>query len=377
MARRMVAATLAALAVATAPALAGSERAETARGFSPATTRALALAVRNDMTDARLPGAVVGVWIPGRGSWVRAFGIADRSTGAPIRAGDHVRIASITKTFTATAVLQLVDQGKLRLDDHLDAYVPGVANGGRITIRQLLDMTAGVFDYTSDARFAKAFYANLRMPFGPEQFFAILRRHRPAFAPGTAAHYSDSNYYLLGLVVQRVTGRPLEAVIRDQILRPLGLRHTSFPRTAALPRPFSRGYFGGADGTGPLTDATASNPAVSWAAGAMVSTLGDLRTWCTALVTGTLLSKATQAERLRIVPFSNPGPVKIGYGLGIFRIDRFLGHNGAIAGYSSAMFSLPSTGATMVVLANNSTNFSTATTTIFFDLARILLPSAT
>ena len=95
--------------------------------------RALALAVRNDMTDNRLPGVAVGVWYPGRGSWVRAFNIGNRKTGRPARIKDHVRIASITKTFTATAILQLVDKRRISLDDHLSEFVPGVANRDQIT----------------------------------------------------------------------------------------------------------------------------------------------------------------------------------------------------------------------------------------------------
>lgn len=281
-------------------------------------------------------------------------------------------IASITKTFTATAVLQLVDQGRIGLDDHLSTYVGGVDNGDRITVRQLLDMTAGVYDYTADDGFGKRFYANPARPFGPRQFFAILRRHKPAFAPGAAAMYSDSNYHLLGLILEKVTGRTAERVITDQIITPLGLRHTSFPTVTALPRPFASGYFGGLDGAAPLTDATSSNPGAGWTAGGMVSTLGDLHRWARVLATGTLLSKQTQAARLTTVSFHNPGPVRVGYGLGVFELDHFLGHNGAIVGYSSAMFYLPSKDATIVVWGNNSTNSTTPTTTIIFDLARVL-----
>ena len=364
---------LAAAALTAAPASAAS--APGGATFSPRIQRELALVIRNDMTDNRLPGVAVGVWVPGRGSYVRAFGIGDRATGAPVRVSDHLRIASITKTFTATAALQLVDQGRLGLDDRLSTFVGGVPNADRITVRQLLDMTAGVYDYTADEAFGKRFYANPRLPFGPRRFFAILRRHRPAFAPGAGAMYSDSNYYLLGLIIEKVTGRPVERVIGDQIITPLGLTHTSFPTAPALPRPFVHGYFGGVDGTAPLTDATASSPSVSWTAGAMVSTLGDLRKWATALADGTLLSAPLQAERLRIVPFNNPGPVRIGYGLGIFSLDHFIGHNGAIVGYSSAMFTLPAENATIVVWANNSSNTSTPATTIFFDLARVLFPA--
>ena len=177
----------------------------------------------------------------------------------------------------------------------------------------------------------------------------------------------------MGLILEKVTGQTAERVITDQIITPLGLRHTSFPTVTALPRPFASG-FGGLDGTAPLTDATASNPGAGWTAGGMGSTLGDLHRWARVLATGTLLSTQTQAARLTTVSFHNPGPVRVGYGLGVFELDHFLGHNGAIVGYSSAMFYLPSKDATIVVWGNNSTNSTTPTTTIMFDLARVLFP---
>jgi D-alanyl-D-alanine carboxypeptidase len=347
-----------------------------AKGFSPKVQRKLTRVTRNNMTDARLPGAAVGVWVPGRGSYVRAFGIGNRATGRPARATDHVRIASITKTFTATAILQLVDRGRLSLDDHLSEYVPGVPNGDVITIRQMLNMTSGIYDYTDDAAFGESFYSNPRLPFTPEQFFAILARNAPAFAPGTAVEYCDSNYYLLGLILQKVTGRPAGRVITDRIIRPLRLTNTSYPTGQTLPKPFAHGYFGGLDLTDPLRGETRINPAVGATAGAMQSTLGDLRKWAKVLATGRLLSRSLQAQRLQTVPFPNPPPVDISYGLGIFKLDNLLGHNGAVIGYSTAMFYLPSNGATIVVWGNNSTNVTTPATTIAFDLAEILFPKA-
>jgi D-alanyl-D-alanine carboxypeptidase len=344
--------------------------------FTPKLKRKLALAVRNDMTDNRLPGVGVGVWQPGRGSWVRAFGIANRKTGRPARIKDHVRIASMTKTFTATAILQLVDQGRLSLDDHLSTFVPGVDNGDRITIREMLNMTSGIYDFTDDPALAKRFYAKPTLRFGPAQVFAILRRHKPAFAPGTKIVYCDSNYFLLGLVLEKVTGRPASRVIADQILEPLGLTQTSLPTTPPLPKPFAHGYFGGVDLTDPLVDKTASNPKFGFTMGGMQSTLRDLHKWARVLATGTLLSPALQAQRLQTVPFPNPGPVDVSYGLGIFKLDNLLGHNGAGVGYSSAMFYLPSKRATIVVWGNNSTNVTTPTTTIAFDLAELLFPKA-
>jgi D-alanyl-D-alanine carboxypeptidase len=307
---------------------------------------------------------------------VRAFGTADRKTGRRARTTDHVRIASITKTFTATAILQLVDQARLSRDDHLSMFVPGVDNGDRITIRQVLDMTSGIYDFTHDARVGKRFYAKPTLRFGPAQCFAILRRHKPAFAPGTKAVYCDSNYYLLGLVLEKVTGRPAGRVIADQILKPLGLSQTSFPTGPPLPKPFAHGYFGGLDLTDPLVDKTGLNPNFGFTAGAMQPTLRDLHKWARVLASGTLLSPALQAQRLQTVPFPNPGPVDISYGLGIFKLDNLLGHNGAVLGYSTAMFYLPSKMATIVVWGNNSTNETTPTTTIAFDVAEILFLKA-
>jgi D-alanyl-D-alanine carboxypeptidase len=344
--------------------------------FTPELKRKLALVVRNDMTDSRLPGVGVGVWQPGRGSWVRAFGIGNRKTGRPARIKDHVRIASITKTFAATAILQLVDKGRISLDDHLSEFVPGVANGDQITIRQMLNMTSGIYDFTDDTALAARFYADPTIPFSPADFFAILSRNQPAFAPGTQAEYSDSNYYLLGLILEKVTGRSVGRVIADRILRPLGLTQTSFPTRPPLPKPFARGYFGGLDFTAPLVDRTAINPNFGFTAGAMQSTLRDLRRWARALATGTLLSRRLQAQRLQTVPFPNTGPVDVSYGLGIFMLDNLLGHNGAAVGYSTAMFYLPSKRATIVVWGNNSTNETTPATTIAFDLAEILFPKA-
>jgi D-alanyl-D-alanine carboxypeptidase len=384
--RRLLAILCAAVIAVTAVPLAASagestSRSAQARGaatelFSPKVQDELSLIIRNAMTDNRLPGVAVGVWVPERGSYVRTFGIADRETGRAPRVRDHVRIASITKTFTATAILQLVDQGSLSLDDRLSAFFPQVDNAGAITIRQMLNMTSGIYDYTDDDAFAERFYANPTIPFDAADVFAILARHEPAFAPGADTQYCDTNYYLLGLIVEKVTGRPLSQVIRDGILEPLGLDETSYPAGEALPAPFARGYFGGVDLTDPLTDATAINPAVGAGAGAMISTLGDLRTWAKALATGTLLSPGLQAQRLQFVNFDNPGPVFVGYGLGIFKLDDLIGHNGAVIGYSTAMFYLPSNGATIVVWGNNSTNSTTPTTTIAFEIVEALFPKA-
>src|SRR3954453_13366606 len=170
--------------------------------FPPATEAALQQIVAQHLAAAGTPGALVGVWLPGRGTWVQAVGLGDVATGAPLRVTDTVRIGSVAKPFTATVLLQLVEEGRLRLDNRLEQYIPGVPNGDQITIRQLLGMTAGLFSYTADATFEADYDADPLMPFGLDDGLAIVHRHTPDFAPGESVQYSDTNYYLLGLIVE-------------------------------------------------------------------------------------------------------------------------------------------------------------------------------
>ena len=326
------------------------------------------------MTEQRQPGVVVGIWIPGRGSWTTAIGKADIVASRPMDRADHVRIASITKTFVATAILQLVDQGKLSLDDKLAAYVEGIPNGEKITLRQLLGMTSGIYDFTMDEQFGKDFAANPLMPFGPRDVVAIVKRHVPEFAPGAKVAYCDTNYVFLGVVLEKAAGKPVAQVIGEQILTPLKLRDTSFPATAMMPAPFASGYYAGDDGKGELKDYTSTNPNVAWTAGAMISTLDDLRSWAKAFATGALLKPETHVEQLRFGTVGDSGGLNIGYGLGIAKFGDFIGHNGAILGYTTAMLYLPDADATFVIEGNQSSNFSNAATEILFALAMQLFP---
>jgi D-alanyl-D-alanine carboxypeptidase len=341
--------------------------------FPPETRAALQQIVEQHLTEAGAPGALVGVWIPGRGTWVHAQGIGDVATSAPIRVADTFRIGSIAKTFTATVLLQLVDEGRLQLDDRLEQYVFGVPNGDRITIRQVLGMTAGIFSYTLDATFQAEYEANPLMPFSLQDLLAILRRNSPAFPPGESVQYSDTNYYLLGLIIEQLTGQPVGEATDRRILQPLRLTGTSYPTTPEMPEPYAHGYNTEPGGT--LRDVTRSNPAVAGAAGAMLSTLDDLRLWTEALAPGMLLSSTIQRERLQWAVFPGGEALDYRYGLGIMAYDGFIGHSGGIAGYESMAFHLPEANATIVVLANQSGLFGGgAAGPIFFDIANLLFP---
>jgi D-alanyl-D-alanine carboxypeptidase len=327
------------------------------------------------MKSERLPGLTIRITGP-KGSYGMAYGFADTRSRAPMTPGLHVRIASITKTFVATAVLQQVQRGRLSLSDKLTRWIKGVPNGRRITVRELLAMRSGIYDYTSDRKFLRAFTANPRMKFGVREVIRIVRRHKPQFAPGARTEYADSNYYLLGVILQKVTGRSVESVITRDVIRRAGLRQTSFPTTAAMPKPYSHGYFAGNDGMGPIRDYTAVNPKVAWTAGGMVSTLGDLAKWGKALATGTLLSRRMQAQRLRVGRIANGNGPFTGYGLGILRFGNWLGHDGAIFGFSTETFYDPKTRAQITAAANLSSNFSTPTLELFGLIAQHLYPAS-
>jgi D-alanyl-D-alanine carboxypeptidase len=331
--------------------------------------------VAKAMKDERLPGVSVTVSGPG-GNYTRAYGVADRATGAPYKVADHVRIASITKTFTATAILLQVAHGNLSLEDPISRWLPTVPNADRITVRDLLAMRSGLYDFTSEPKFLRDFTANPMLKWSPLDVVKIEETHKPVAEPDTVSKYTDSNYVLLGLILEKVSGETVEANITKEVIKPLGLTHTSFPKTAAMPKPFADGYFAGDDGKGKIEDYTAVNPKVAWTAGAMVSTLGDLRKYGRQLATGALLTPALQAERLKFGAFPNGNGPSVGYGLGILHVGNWLGHDGAIFGFSTITMYEPKTRTTIAATANLSSNFSTPTLTMFFAIAQRLDPSS-
>jgi len=325
-------------------------------------------------------GMAAGVWI-GQDSWSRSAGYADLASQAAFRPADHVRIASITKSYAATAALRLVDQGALAITDTLESFVPGVANGAQITLKDLLSMTSGIYDFTSDAAFLSAFDADPTMAWSDAQTLEIIARHDPLFAPGAELSYCDSNYALIGMIIEKVTGKPAGEVITSEVIDKLPLSGTSYPTATTIPDPHPTGY------VPPVTDPNAPfdnvgappaivtelNPAVPSTAGAMISTLDDLRVWGGELAAGTLLAPATQAARLTSRPF--PGQkINIGYGLGCETLNEFTGHNGAILGFSTVVMRRPQADVTIAAVANESTNFTTPTSSFSFGVIQALYP---
>ncbi|MDQ3692236.1 MAG: beta-lactamase family protein [Chloroflexota bacterium] len=346
---------------------------EAGERFSPERQQALTEIVLSALAATYTPGAVAGVWYPGQGSWMMAAGVSDLETAAPMALDDHVRIASITKTFTATVVLQLVEEGLLSLDDHLEQFITGIPNEEEITLRQLLNMTAGIYNYVYDPLISVDYVEDPLLPFTPEQAVEIVRAHGEAdFAPGEQTVYSDTNYILLGVIIEQVTGRSVADEITERVIVPLGLTRTSFATTPEMPEPYIHGYTA-VDPGDPLRDVTRSNPDIPWTAGAIISTLADLRTWAEALADGTLLSPEMQAERLDFQTLI-PEPVYVGYGLGVASVNSLIGHNGGILGYSSWMVHEPESGATIVTVTNRASTLGGTADPIFFGIAQLLFP---
>jgi D-alanyl-D-alanine carboxypeptidase len=327
--------------------------------FSPAIQRQFQQALDQTVANRNVPGAIVGVWVPGRGTWIHAAGLADRATKRPVQVGDYTRIGSITKMFIGTLLLQLVGEGRLGLDDPIRRWAPQVPNAQHITVRELLNMSSGLYNYSEDKQWDRQAFAptgQVLRQWTPQQLVQVAIAHKPYFPPGQGYHYSNTNTILLGLIIEQITGRPVQDVLRTRILQPLGLTHTVFPTTAAMPSPHLHGY---AVEGGPLTEVnTTANMSWAWTAGNMISTLGDLHTWAQAVGTGRLLSPALQKQRLAWSPpsvaFFRQRGVPGAYGLAIAKLVGFIGHTGELPGFNTDAWYVPALQATVVVIANSS-----------------------
>jgi D-alanyl-D-alanine carboxypeptidase len=328
--------------------------------------------VNGFLAESATPGAIVGIWIPERGSWIKTYGVRNLDTGTPPEIGDRFRIASNTKTFVATLLLQMVDDGLIALDTPLGAFALDFPKSASATLAQLLGMTSGIFSYPEDETFAAAYIANPMMAFSPEDALSIARAHEPYFAPGEGIHYSDTNYILAGMIAEQLTSSKLEDLLAERILAPELLSSSSFPvADPAMPDPYLSGYTPAAANK-PMEDASQSNPDVGWAAGAMISNLNDMAVWVQLLVDGSLLSLETQTARMQTIPIVQGSPVS--YGLGIMELFGFYGHNGGIAGYSTIMLRDPNDASTLVVATNLSDEHGGGADTIALRIAEYLLP---
>ena len=340
------------------------------------------------MSAHHFPGVVVGARVPGKGTYIVAKGKADLKTGAPMRVEDKFGAGSVTKSMVGTVLLQLVDEGKLKLDDKVSQYFPAVPNGQNITIRELLNMTSGLFNYTENTDFLAAVVANPRRKWAPEELVKFGTSKAPYFAPGKGWYYCNTNTILVGLLIEKLTGRKLEDEVKSRIIDRLGLVNTSFPENPGITAPYAHGYMYDPETKQYAeTDSTQINPSALWAAGAMISNVPDLEVWAQALGSGRLISKAMQEERTQFVDQVPPLPSGIpetadgmdpGYGLAIVKYDNtdnFIGITGRTTSWDNQTFYLPSENAVLVVFTNTRT--TTGDGPLFFaTVAKIIFPGS-
>jgi D-alanyl-D-alanine carboxypeptidase len=336
------------------------------------------MAIERALDDAwrasKAPGVVVGIWIPGEGSFVVAKGVGDIATGQPMRVDDHFRIGSITKTFTVTVLLQLADEKKLGLDDPVSKYLSFVPNGQNVTLRMLANMTSGLASYTEDDAWVKIAFSNFQRVWTPRELVDVGLAQKPNFAPGTGWHYSNTNTVLLGMVIEQVTGQRIADVFTAKIFKPLGLTNTVWPTSSALPTPYAHGItVQTLDDS--QADATNRNPSWAFTAGELISTMEDLKRWVESYATGSLLSPEMQKQRLTYVTLP-PNTAVRKYGLGVGSDHGWLGHTGELPGYNTGAYYLPSMKATIVMMVNSDipANGVNPVAAIFKSLTKVVSP---
>lgn len=302
-------------------------------------------------------GVSASVLVPGEALWSGTSGISHGETA--ISPGMLFLTSSITKTYAAATILQLSEEGALSLSDSLHSWLPSYSNiDSTITIRQLLDHTSGVFDYYEHPALFDSIMADPAREWAPEQTLMFVLE--PSFSPGSDWDYSNTNYILLGMIIEEATGSTVAEEFRSRFLTPLRLQETFMAVEEELGGTVAHGWYD-IDGDEILDDVIESMPmtafmSIEWTAGAMFSSSRDLTRWTGALFSGEVVSQATLDDMLTFHPLSIPGSAYNGYGLGVASFvvagHQAYGHGGETPGYRSLMVYLPQSGVSIAVLMN-------------------------
>jgi D-alanyl-D-alanine carboxypeptidase len=326
-----------------------------------------------------IPGAVAAVIVDGEGQWVGASGKADLESGEATTPETLFGIGSITKTFVAALVLKLAEEGVLSVDDRLARWLPDYPRADRITLRQLLNHTSGVPNMTDSEAF---WQAQLSRPFARWSPQRTLSYATGAdFEPGERWSYSNTNYILLGLVIEKATGSTVAEELRRRILDPLGLDSLQLQGPEGIRGPRARAY-GDFDGDldrdaapgGVALVPVPSLATASWTAGAMVGAAGDVARWADALFGGHVVEPGSLREMQTVGSRSN-------YGLGVARgyapsgVGEIWGHGGEIGGYRAEMWHAAKPGVTLVLLWNDGTIRADLVSTVLLEVVMRHVPA--
>jgi D-alanyl-D-alanine carboxypeptidase len=382
--RRLFAAGIAALV------LAGAAQARPT-GLSPAAKTKIDAAVRGDVASGRVAGAAVAVLRDGRLVFAKGYGSANLELAAPANSKTVFRIGSLTKQFTAAGMLLLAEQGKLSIDDKLSLYLPNFPRANEVTLRDLLNHTSGIHNFTEAPVIDRISTSGATV----EELVADIADQSPLydFEPGTGWWYSNSNYALLGAVIEKVTGKSWAAFMKDEIFDKLGMADTSADDAHDVAPGRASGYVLSQGAAGKFRNADFTDMSVPYAAGALRSTAIDLARWNAALFGGKLLKPTSLKEMMapgllrngveNQIAIAWPGgkaslpPAGFVPGFYAFGLDhhsedgrRVIGHDGSIAGFDSVMQSYIDEGVTIIVL----TNTNGAAHPLEAKIAKILAP---
>lgn len=325
-----------------------------------------------------VPGINIGIWVKDKLEWKGSFGLADKETKEPMTLAHYVRIGSITKTFTGVAILQLVDRGKISLDDPISKYVKNVPQGDKITLRLLGNMRSGLPNYSENKEFDSIAIANPGKKWKREELLKIAFSSPNMFEPNSDYHYSNTNTVLLGMVIEKVTGKQFAEYLSQNIFAPLNLVSTTYPMDEKLPAPYAHGYtLQTPDGR--EADASLWDPNWADAAGQLVSNFDDLAVWTRVLGTGKLLSKESFKDMTdwRVIPNTKS---KLKYGIALGDFDGMLFHTGELPGYNTLVAYSPRENFAIVISTNTDTAIKSKDATvqpvirIFNEIEKVLSP---
>jgi D-alanyl-D-alanine carboxypeptidase len=359
------------------PAAGARSAAATPSVTDASTQSAIVAAVEKDRRTyggvAPIPGVLIGVWDRSGHGFTRAFGYADLAAKRPLTDADHFRIGSNTKTFVVSVLLQLIAEKKLSLDDAVSHFSLGldIPNGNNITVRELCNMRSGLFEAYDTPQFDRL---RMKVPanFDPRMLIRWAVAHKPYFPPNDGYRYSNTNYLLLGLIIENVTKDAVGDQIRKRLIEPFGLTQTTYPSTEAMPDPWTRGY--GLDAKRNWVDVSNTVPVqFMGAAGEMVSDMADVKKWIKLYAlakTGGPPSYTPDSECKQVV-----GNKK--FGLAINCTAGWYGYTGGLPGYNTADYYYPAGDVTIVAWVTYQALQPPegVATVIFRDIARIMTPA--
>ena len=304
--------------------------------------------LKETVEEHNVPGAALLIKFDDGSTIKEAYGYAkiQKDDSVKMSTEKQFRIGSLTKTIIGTAVLILVKEGKLNFDDEINDLLPNTLKYcDGITLEMLLNQSSSIMNYTTLDSFADIYYYQPRYSWTHSAIVDLFKDQELDDTPGKLSYYSNSNYYLLGMIVEKYSGQPLDKFLSERIFEPLGMHHSYFPTEDDLHGDYCHGYFD-VNEDGNFTedeDYSSQSPDAIWAAGGVVSTLDDLHLWINELLSGTLLNEELQAKRENISVQMAGTPEGVNYGLAIANLFGAVGHTGAVAGYNAILFKYKNT----------------------------------